>query len=159
MKKFLSPVALIALAIVLCAFFRRAPGKTPSDIFLSPTDQIEGSPFFSKVLESDKDFVRERAKIEYLISRIRRSSYTFIRNGKSYNGLKAARHLTTKYHRRFGAIKSAVDFIENVATRSSTTGEAYVVRFPDGRIYPAADVLLNELSVLETYLLTSDSRS
>ncbi len=153
-KKFPPGFALIALAFIFSAFLKAVP-KTPPGILLSPADQIETNPFFLKILASEAGISRERAKIAYLISRIRQSPYSFMRNGKSFNGSRAATHLTLKYQRRFDLIKEAVDFIEKVAGRSSRTGEDYGIQFPDGKIYPAAEVLLNELNVLEKRLQTS----
>jgi hypothetical protein len=69
----------------------------------------------------------------------------FIRNGRSYDAATAAEFLRRKWHRQAAEVRSAEDFIDRVATASSTTGEAYRIRFGDGRDLPCATVLREEL--------------
>src|SRR5207245_2633253 len=74
----------------------------------------------------------EKQKIEKLIASIENlPDASFIRNGKSYDAKTAGTFLRTKWERA-SDIKTAGDFIEKVATKSSTSGEAYVIRFKDG---------------------------
>ena len=44
-----------------------------------------------------------------------------------------------------GGLQTAEQFVEQECTRSSTTGQAYKVRFKDGSEKPARDFLLDEL--------------
>jgi len=45
-------------------------------------------------------------------------------------------------------VKSAEDFLLHVASRSSTSGQPYLIRFPDGREVPCGDYLRAELQRL-----------
>ena len=120
---------------------------------LNPADKIEENSFFQEMIRNQEDLAKlEKIKITYLIQSIKRSPYTFIRNGVSYSGTKAASHIFTKYSHRSDSIQSAREFIESVASRSSRTGEAYQVQFPDGTTSPVRDILLSELEKLEERL-------
>ena len=76
----------------------------------------------------------ERERIESLLDAVENSSLTFLRNGREYHGEEAAKHLRRKWRIADGRIKTAEQFIANIATRSSTTGRPYQVRLPDGRV-------------------------
>jgi hypothetical protein len=77
-----------------------------------------------------------------------RSDVAFIRNGRSYDAAAAARFLRGKWRYRDAEVCSAADFIAKVATASSTTGQPYLVRLPDGREIPAAAFFQAELAKL-----------
>jgi hypothetical protein len=70
------------------------------------------------------------AEIGYLLDYLGASGCEFYRNGTWYDALTAQAHLRGKYARlaAFARIGSAEDFIEQAATRSSLSGEAYAVR-------------------------------
>lgn len=72
----------------------------------------------------------------------------FIRNESEYNAAQAVAHLRLKWRRQDGRIRSTEDFILQCATRSSFTGSPYRVRFADGTVRPAAEVLREELGRL-----------
>ncbi len=55
-----------------------------------------------------------------------------IRNGKEYFTEKGAAHLRMKVDRAGDRIRSAEDFIEEVASKSSTSGKDYIIRLKDG---------------------------
>jgi len=75
----------------------------------------------------------EEAKIRQLIERVRGlDGATFIRNGTEHAAAAAAAHLEMKYRYAKGEIGSAAEFIAKIASRSSTTGEAYRIRLADG---------------------------
>ncbi len=91
----------------------------------------------------------ERAAIEALIASVARlGDATFVRNGKPYSADSAARFLREKWRARRSEVRSAEDFIDRVASFSSTTGEPYRIRFADGREVPSAEYLLAELAKL-----------
>ena len=46
-------------------------------------------------------------------------------------------------------VTTAAQFIDQIASRSSTTGEIYKVRLQDGRTLPAAKVLRDELARMD----------
>jgi hypothetical protein len=91
----------------------------------------------------------EEKQIEALIAAIERmADTTFIRNGRSYGAAAAAEFLRRKWRHREAEVGSADDFIEKVASFSSTTGQPYLIRFSDGRETPCATFLRTELSNL-----------
>jgi hypothetical protein len=88
-------------------------------------------------------------QIEALIAAIERmADATFIRNGRPYGAAVAAEFLRRKWRHREANVGSADDFIEKVASFSSTTGQPYLIRFSDGRETPCAIFLRTELSNL-----------
>jgi hypothetical protein len=70
------------------------------------------------------------AEINYLLSATGASGCEFNRNGSWHTAPKAQAHLKTKYQwlAARGRIKTAEDFIELAATRSSQSGLEYEVR-------------------------------
>jgi hypothetical protein len=73
----------------------------------------------------------------------------FIRNGKEYGPAEAAKHLQLKREKAGDRIKTAEDFIRLCASYSSVSGDAYLIRFADGRTRTAEDVLREELARIE----------
>ena len=91
----------------------------------------------------------EEKQIEELIAAIERvTDAAFIRNGRPYSAATAAEFLRRKWRHRDAEVGSADDFIEKVASFSSTTGQPYLIRFSDGRETPCAIFLRTELSSL-----------
>ena len=107
---------------------------------------------FKRLLQS-QGTVFEKAKIEYLISRVRKSPHLFIRNGQAYKGSRAAMHLLFKYQRKHSLINTAQDFINHLASKSSASGKLYAIQLVSGEVYPTRDILQNELRYLEANLL------
>jgi len=92
----------------------------------------------------------EREKIEALIRHIENlKDAVFIRNGREYDAKTAASFLRAKWRANDAEVKSARDFIEKVASVSSTTGKPYLIRFKDGREVKSGEYLLAELRKLE----------
>lgn len=73
------------------------------------------------------------AAIDHLVESVRASDAEFIRNGRSYDGDRAARHMQRKAEHFDERIDSPESFIELAATRSELTGRPYRVRFADGK--------------------------
>lgn len=100
----------------------------------------------------------EQQKTDHLIVFVRTlRGATFIRNGSEHTPAAAANHLQYKRQKAGSRLKSARDFIEKVATSSSMSGKPYMIRFANGKEFPASMVLTNELNKLEagkTGLLT-----
>ncbi len=91
---------------------------------------------------ADNDHQRlEDAKIAYLLKRVEESGATFIRNGDEHPAKKAREHLEHKMKMArkmfwfFGPEKkiSAREFIDKIASESSTTGEVYRLRTKEGK--------------------------
>lgn len=92
----------------------------------------------------------EQARIDKLIRFIEtRQGMKFIRNGTEYSCEDAARFMRGKMDSMGTEVKSARDFIDRIASRSSMTGKPYHVRFTDGSVVTAAQFLGDELKRLE----------
>ena len=73
-------------------------------------------------------------EINYLLGFIERSGCKFYRNGSWYDSHRAQSHLRDKYNYLAARdhIKTADDFIEQAATRSSMSGEEYQIQCEGG---------------------------
>lgn len=88
----------------------------------------------------------EQQLIDALIARVgAMADVRFVRNGRDYDARDAARFLREKYLARGQEVDTADAFIERIASKSSTSGQPYLIRQADGREQPVADVLRNEL--------------
>ena len=86
------------------------------------------------------------AKINGLINHIESlSDAKFIRNGKEYTSANAAKFLRGKWDANKKDVKTPEDFITKVATKSSTTGKPYLIRFKDGKETPCGEYLRQRL--------------
>ena len=91
----------------------------------------------------------EQSKIEWLLSGIRTSKATFIRNGKGYKAEKAASHLKRKLSFAGGRVRTAREFIRGIATRSEESGEPYTIRFKHGQTQLLGEWLQERLEAFE----------
>ena len=90
----------------------------------------------------------EAAKIRYLIGSIEAlQGVTFIRNGGEYDARKAADHLRLKLKTAGARVKTAEDFIRLCGSKSSMSGKAYRMRFPDGTTIAAEAFFRERLKV------------
>jgi hypothetical protein len=83
-------------------------------------------------------------EIQHLLDYVGNSVCTFVRNGVEADATAARKHLVTKYAYEKSGVNSAEDFIRLVASRSSWTGEPYVVRCGNSQ-FLSADWLADEL--------------
>lgn len=151
-------VILICISLSPVSGFAKAPVAAP--LLIAQASPVTGTPIFDRLFSGDKTgLALERAKIDYLIDRIRQSPYTFIRNGESYRGGKAAMHLSWKFHRKGAGIKRAVDFIKKIASRSSSSGQPYMIKIQNGKMYPVSELLNNELQNLEKILKETQAQT
>ena len=67
-------------------------------------------------------------EIDHLLKFVAASSCTFVRNGAEYAPDKASEHLASKYRVVGNRISTADDFIKQLATQSSMSGEPYHVK-------------------------------
>jgi hypothetical protein len=92
----------------------------------------------------------EKLKIEALIKQVAAlRDATFIRNGSGYNATTAVTFLQLKWEANAAKVKTARDFIDNVASISGA-GKPYLIRLKEGKEIIGRDFLLAELSKLET---------
>jgi hypothetical protein len=76
----------------------------------------------------------EKQKIEILINSIEKlEGAQFYRNGSWYSPKEAAEHLRLKLSNSNGRIKTARQFIDKIASKSSMSGKAYIIKFKDGK--------------------------
>lgn len=74
----------------------------------------------------------EQKKIEFLLNEVQNlQGAKFWRNGSSYSAKAAADHLRSKLKK--SAVSTVKDFIEKIASKSSTSGKAYQIEFAGGR--------------------------
>ncbi|HZL79182.1 MAG TPA: DUF5329 family protein [Candidatus Limnocylindrales bacterium] len=82
---------------------------------------------------------REETRIEHLIQTVESlKGAAFIRNGTEYGAKDAGKHLRLKLKLAGDRVKTAEDFIEGYASRSSFSGAAYKIRLPDGTLTETA---------------------
>lgn len=100
--------------------------------------------------QADEIGATERAHIEALIHSVETlPSAVFIRNGSEYEAAKAAKFLRKKWEAHADQVHSAQDFIEHIASVSSTSGKPYLIRFSDGRELKSAEFFAAELKKLK----------
>lgn len=86
-------------------------------------------------LAADAREAKENARIEHLISSVEKlSGAKFIRNGTEYDPDKAGSHLRMKLEKAGDKVKTAENFIDGIAAKSSTSGKPYQIRKPDGTL-------------------------
>jgi hypothetical protein len=91
----------------------------------------------------------EKEKIEALIRHVEGlQDAVFVRNGSDYDAKTAGKFLRGKWDKE-SAVKTARDFIDKVASVSSTSGKAYLIRFKDGKEVKSGEYLSRELEKLE----------
>lgn len=92
----------------------------------------------------------ETAKITALIDHIESlKDAKFIRNGSEYTARNAAKFLRGKWDANKMEIKTARDFIDKAATKSSTTGKPYLIRLNGAADTPCANYLTAHLKKIE----------
>jgi hypothetical protein len=84
------------------------------------------------------------------VSLKRNSSQAICADSTPNSAKNAAKFLRGKWDANQKQIHTAKDFIELAATKSSTTGKPYLIRFQDGRQKPCAEILLAELKRIES---------
>lgn len=92
----------------------------------------------------------EDEKIERLIATVASlDKAAFIRDGATHTSAEAASHLREKWNARKGDVKTADDFITLVASHATLSGEAYRIRFADGKEIDSAEFLRKRLAEIE----------
>lgn len=144
---------LLGVAVILEVGCLRTSPSLDSSLSLGPLLEWEKSPAFRRALRLETgSHALERARIDYLLERISKSPYNFLRNGGRYTGKQAGNHFLWKYFTNRGRVKTAEEFIERVATRSKRSGRSYQVQLPDKRRYPLQALLLRELNFFDQTL-------
>ena len=101
------------------------------------------------VCAADKPLT-EKEKIQALINQVENlKDARFIRNGSTHDAKTAAKFLRGKWQAHEKEIKTVLDFIEKVASFSSTSGKPYVIHFNSTGDVQSGDYLKQELKKLE----------
>lgn len=100
----------------------------------------------SLTLAADEPAKTEAQKIERLIEHVGKlGKAKFVRNDVEYDAAAAEKFLRAKWKSMGTDIKTAAEFIEKIATKSSTTGKPYLIRFPDGKERNSGEYLAEQL--------------
>lgn len=92
----------------------------------------------------------EQVRIDRLIDAVaQQRDVQFVRNGKAYGSADAATFLREKLKSRGADVTSAEQFIDRIASSSSTSGRPYRIRFADGREVPSGEYLHARLKALD----------
>lgn len=92
----------------------------------------------------------EAQKIEALIRVVENlKDATFVRNGAEHSAKDAADHMRRKWKSGGDDIRTARQFIEHAATKSSVSGRPYLIRFKDGREIESGKFLSEKLDEME----------
>ncbi len=118
-------------------------------------NEIVGEDFATFIISQPSDTILSEAeKIEQLIRLIGSlKGASFIRNGEPYTAEDAANHLRAKWNNsgsNSSDVTTAKQFIDQFASRSSQSGEAYQIKFENGETVLAGDFLLGELVKIES---------
>ena len=98
----------------------------------------------------EKKQLTEPQKIDALIGAVEKlKDAKFVRNGKEYDGKAAADHMRRKRKSAGDKVKTAREFIDRLASKSSASGEPYKIKFKDGKEVTSAEFLTKELDALE----------
>jgi Family of unknown function (DUF5329) len=111
-------------------------------------NSLIGTDYATFVISGSGQARSEAEKIERLLAGLESmQGAAFIRNGSEHSPKDAAAHLRRKW--KSHEVATARQFVAEVATASSTSGEAYQVRFADGRLVPLGAHLQAKLVELE----------
>lgn len=146
----------LLLAVLLLSGCSKDGGGPPAGVPTGPapaTAPVEASPG-AKAASPDAPkpptaALTEKEKIERLLAAVESSDVVFIRNGSEHGPKAAAAHLRSKLSSAGERVKTARDFIEHLASRSSFSGKPYLIRTKDGAQTPAREWLLKALERIE----------
>ncbi len=102
--------------------------------------------------------ISDQEKINKLLTAVEKSGLTFVRNGKEYDSAKARKHLEYKYNYvlkgfwfwQKGQKVSVKQFIDKIASGSSTTGKPYHIKTKAGTLVPTKDWLYQKLNEIDS---------
>lgn len=146
-----------ALLVFTVSCERQEELKTPAEVSPPPASTVTAStepvplPAQEPVTTNDSSpgepaptelkpvSLTENQKIERILSLLMESDAIFIRNKVEYDGKTAASHLRTKWTAAGSRIKTANDFIDTLASKSSSSGKPYQIRKKDGSTIPSQE--------------------
>lgn len=80
----------------------------------------------------------EAQRIEAAVKTIETSKVIFVRNGDEHSAAKAAEFMRGKLKRSGDKVKTFDQFVDELATKSSTSGKPYLVKLESGDLVPLA---------------------
>ena len=95
---------------------------------------------FADVSESQKP------EVEHLLLFVKTTECAFERNGNKYNGERASKHIKRKYKHFKDQITTTEEFIEYSGTKSTISGNFYLVYCDESNPVKSRDWLLEELN-------------
>lgn len=88
----------------------------------------------------------ETQKIEALFKAVEQlKEAKFYRNGELHDATAAAKHLRMKWEKAGSRVKTAIDFIEKIASKSSMSGEPYKIVYANGKTVLARQFFYEQL--------------
>src|SRR5688572_7616402 len=92
----------------------------------------------------------EAEKVQALIAYVEKlDGAVFIRNGTEHDAKRAADHLRRKWDAAKDKVKTAREYVQQAASKSSASGKPYQIRFKDGTVKTSEEVLLKKLDEIE----------
>jgi len=88
----------------------------------------------------------QKPEVEHLLVFVETTECAFERNGKKYNGERASKHIKRKYNHFRDKITTTEEFIEYSGTKSTMSGNFYLVYCGDNDPIKSRDWLLKELT-------------
>jgi hypothetical protein len=118
-------------------------------VISAPADSTDKQPEVSAANAGSGEDA-ERVKIGRLIEHIGSlEGAVFIRNGTEHTPAEAAEHLRRKWEAAGTKIATAEEFVKEIASKSSTSGEPYHIRTKEGVTKDASAYLLERLKRVE----------
>jgi hypothetical protein len=137
--------SLLLIILLLCtgcyeeASARKSPATAP------PTQAAPAA-----TQPGTRPAMTEPQTVEYLIDSIAKlEGATFIRNDAEHSAATAAALMRYRWNRDKDKLKTAEEFVKELASKSSTTGKPYVIRFKDGTEVKSGEYLLKKLAELD----------
>ncbi|HTL47789.1 MAG TPA: hypothetical protein VL688_06965 [Verrucomicrobiae bacterium] len=138
---------LVLLLASGCASSSYLKGVTPDGrkVYLGPTP-IENTPEFKTYQQSTRS---EVDKQRYLFQRLKNATeLVYFHDGAWYTPLEAYRGGMWLMRNRYEKGQDSRAFIRKWVERSEA-GNVHLVKYPDGSVQSGADILYNELDLLE----------
>jgi len=89
----------------------------------------------------------QRHEVEHLLKFVANTTCIIDRNGSLHNGPEALSHIKKKYAYFQNKITSTEAFIELTASKSTFSGNVYMVRCEGGKMMTTREWLLDELEI------------
>ena len=148
MKPAVLIISVISIGLFGCA--STSAEKNEIKIYLGEKPDFKQMRSFQNLLKATPGTEEyEKARIDYLLERLSKSAYNFIRHHEAYSNARAVVHIKWKYLRYRKEASTAEFFIKNVASRSKISGRYYLIDVGSLGRYRLMDIWYNELELLD----------